>query len=157
MFVFFAVHKTPNRKYCWVKMKVVEQADGKTAVVGATVKVKVLRDNQIGYKKINRRFSLLSGADGYSAYPYLKSSRAVLGLPINWPLIFNASKGEFTSEDYVPRGHMIRIIEKNKDHLKDNLGPLEAPPIRMIRVSNANMKGKKVLLDPGHGVVYAND
>lgn len=153
MLIFFFIrHGQPSKKsYCWIKQKVVEQSDGTTAVDGAQGTLKVLRDNfGSGFNGIHRRIKLQSDQHGYLAYQ--GTERNVLGVPIEWPLLINVEKSSFTGSGYVPRGHMIRLQSSNVQH---NLSAHEPSTMRMIRVSAANMSTKRVLLDPGHGVVYA--
>jgi N-acetylmuramoyl-L-alanine amidase len=159
LFVFFVAHKSsnsveqlPKPNYCWCKLKVVEASDAAPPVADATAKLKLLRDNQAkqGYDKANRRVELESNSDGYACYNSYK--RDVLGLPIDWPVIINVEKYGF-----VPRGHLLRL---NGADVKDNLSPVNAPPgrinIRMTKLKDADLSDKKILLDPGHGVVYDN-
>lgn len=157
MFIFFIVrppNKPPPREYCWVKVPVEQwlNAPPYPAVDGAEVKAKVLRDNySSGYNQINRRVSLASvssatATEAFVAYEHHSGARPVLGMPINWPIIFNATKAT-----YVPRGHMVRLKSAN---IANNLNPFRASAIRMMLVSDANMTNKRVLLDSGHAVVY---
>lgn len=147
LFVFFPVNKRPKKTYAWIRLNVVDAADGSTPVGGADVQLKVLRDNfQSGFSDINRRVALTTESGGYVQYG---SERVTIGVPVEWPLIFNVEGG-----GYVPRGHMLRIAEAESK--KDQSAAFQpAVPIRLTTTTNANMAGKKVMFDPGHGVVYA--
>jgi N-acetylmuramoyl-L-alanine amidase len=147
LFVFFVVHSKPKKTNAWVRLNVVDAADGKTPIKGATVKLKLLRDNyeKQGYAKINRRIELKSDSAGYLE---CGKDRTTLALPIEWPLILIAE-----AAGHVPRGHMLRIAAAEAK--KDQTTPLlPAVPIRMTATANASLAGKTFVLDPGHGVVY---
>jgi N-acetylmuramoyl-L-alanine amidase len=158
LFIYFASHKCvhgsvdsmPKPAHCWCKLKTVDAADA-SALADADVKLKILRDNQAnGYDKINRRVQLESNSDGFVSYHGYK--RDVLGLPLDWPLLVNVEKG-----GYVPRGHWLKLAASD---IKDNFSPVEKPEKRinipMTGTDHADLSGKKILLDPGHGVVYDN-
>lgn len=146
LFIFFIVHPRPEQAYCWHRIQVVDQSDGTTSIAGAQVMVKVLRDNyDNGYRTINRRIALTTRRDGYAA----RDGREVIALPVNWPLLYNA-----TSAGYEPRGHMLRLVPQHRRHNQD---PRTPPAIRMTRSAAACLTGRRILLDPGHGVVYAYD
>ncbi len=163
MFVFFVVHKKASKKYCWLKIKAAEKSDPDKGISNLGVRLKVLRDNVVpdGYRDINRRVSLSTNRDGFVSYlsfplfGIFMQGRPVLGLPTNWPLVFNVDEGG-AFYVYVPRGHMIKL---KPDDSKTNLTPFEASDknssIRMMKTADADMSAKKVLLDPGHGVVYS--
>jgi N-acetylmuramoyl-L-alanine amidase len=163
MFVFFVVHKKASKKYCWLKIKVVEKSNPDRGISNMGVRLKVLRDNVVpdGYRDLNRRVALSTNTDGFVCYlsfplfGIFMRGRFVLGLPTKWPILFNVDEeGAFFA--YVPRGHMIQL---KPDNNKTNLTPFERSDkdssIRIMSTSDADMSTKKVLLDPGHGVVYS--
>jgi N-acetylmuramoyl-L-alanine amidase len=150
MYVFFVVHKKfAGNKYCWFKSKVVQKADN-TPVSGVPVTLKVLRDNlEKAGVAVNRRVTLVSNSEGYLSRD---DTRTVIGVVTKWPLIANAFWGSFVSQEYLNRGNLYRF--KRED--VDNLAPVEPPlDIRLIKKADADMAGKRVLVDPGHGVAYA--
>jgi N-acetylmuramoyl-L-alanine amidase len=141
LFVFFVVHPHPPKTYGWAKLRVTQRG-GAAPIAGANVQAKILRDG-LTFKDVNRTAPLQSGADGYLAH----ASRNVIGLPIKWPIICNAS-----AAGYVPRGHMIRLAQTD---VHDNLAPfVPAASLEMLTTAQASLAGKRILLDPGHGVVY---
>ncbi len=156
LFVLFVVHQHhPPKAYEWAKLKVQEPGATGAAISGANVEAKVLRDNS-QFKSVNRKApSLTTTASGYVA----SGSRDVLGLPTDWPILFNASRA-----GYVARGHMVRLA---KTPVHDNLAPFDAAtsgpppagttapvPMIMMPMAQARLAGRKIMLDPGHGVVY---
>jgi len=149
LFVFFVVHRPPPQTYSWVKLKVRQPGSAGAAVSGADVEAKLLRDGQT-FRSVNRKASvsgtggssLKTGTDGYVAH----GSRNLIGLPIDWPLLFNATKPGFAV-----RGHLIRLANAN---VRDNLAPFEATSMEMMPSAQARLAGRKIMLDPGHGVVY---
>ena len=157
MFVFFVPHKPasgnqlPAPQYEWCKLRAVDKGGG--ALEGATVRIKLLRDNVTsGFETINRSTRLLSQTGGFVAYD---EERVVLGLPTDWPIIF---KSEMAG--YVSRGHLFRIQAKETS---TNLSPLYSDPaksnrmqIRMTKTADAQLTGKLIVIDPGHGVIYAD-
>src|SRR2546425_571234 len=142
--VLFVVHDHVPKTYAWVKMRVVQSGAGAAPIASASVTAKILRDN-ITFKKINRSISLQTGANGFMA----QGTRDVIGLPIDWPILFNAS-----AAGYVSRGHMIRL--KAADVHDDLIAFQPATSLQMTRLQDASLAGKKILLDPGHGVVYGH-
>jgi hypothetical protein len=161
MFIFFVVHKKPPKKYCWTKIRAVQASDPAKGVSSQEFRLKLLRDNfQSGYKSINRRVELTTNADGWVScqilpiFSLFTEGRPVLGLPTDWPLIFNSdeNRGRFSSLYYLPRGHMIKLKAAN---IKDNLQPFECHSIRLTKFETVDLSTKSVLLDAGHGVVYA--
>lgn len=161
MFIFFVVHKKPPKTYCWTKIRAVERSDPAKFVTSHDFRLKVMRDNlQNGFKDINRRVQLTSNMSGFLSCQILplfglfSEGRFVLGLPINWPLIFNSNDDylRFDSTMYMPRGHMIKLKSAN---IKNNLEPFEPDPIRLTRVVDVTLSANNVMLDAGHGVVYA--
>jgi hypothetical protein len=147
LFVYFPVHKKPKRAYAWIRLKVVDAADGTTPVAGAAVQLKVLRDNfQSGFADINRAVKLTTESGGYLQGG---ADRVTIGVPVEWPLVLNVEAG-----GCVPRGHMLRIADAESK--KDQTAAFQpAVPVRMTKTANAKLAGKKVMFDPGHGVVYA--
>jgi len=146
LFIFFVVHAHPPANYAWVKMQAVDQASPATAVASATGLCKVLRDN-LTFSELNRELAVETDTGGFVCQP--GTTRNVLGLPLGWPLIFNLGKPAF-----VTRGHLARFAQAD---VHDNLAPfVSTPPIRMMREANASLATKRVLLDAGHGVVYAH-
>jgi N-acetylmuramoyl-L-alanine amidase len=146
LLAWFIVHPRPAKTYAWIKVKTVDAADGSTPVPGAAIDLKVLRDNEAsGFKNFHRRVALVSAPNGNVS---LDATRDTLAVPINWPLIFTATK-----DGYVPRGHMIRMDAAQAK--QSNLQATLLDPIRMTKLSAAVLTGHKILLDPGHGVVYA--
>lgn len=140
--VFFVVHGNVQRRYGWVKQQVVDRASPGSGLASADARLSVLRENQT-FRSIHRYIDLRSDAGGFLAH----AGRNVLGLPGGWPLLYRASQ-----RGYVQRGHLFRLTNADIRH---NLTPLiAAPPIRMIRTSDAQLGGRRILLDPGHGVVY---
>lgn len=150
LFIFVIVGGNPNKKYTWFQMKAVERPASMSAVPppleGVEVKGKVLRDNfQSGFKDMNRRTERLKSiAGGKIAWD---GERKTLAMPIEWPLLFNATKSGF-----VPRGHMIRF---KTDQVRNNLEPWQVTDIRMMPESAVDLSSKEICLDPGHGCVYA--
>jgi N-acetylmuramoyl-L-alanine amidase len=160
MFVFFVPHmpsnapdQLPGLQYEWCKLRATDKSG--SVIEGATVAVKLLRDNlDGGFEDINRRTNLLSQADGFLGY---SAERLVLGMPKDWPLIFRSEMS-----GYVPRGHLFKIEKKETS---TNLTPLYSDPaktksnrmqIRMTNTADVNLKGKLIVIDPGHGVMYAD-
>jgi hypothetical protein len=149
LWIFFIPNKPasyPKKAHAWCKVRVVDTAE--QPLGGVAAKVKVLRNNVGGeYKHINRRAALASADDGFLASHGL---RKVLGLPIDYPLIFNLVK-----DGCVDRGHMLKIAEAEARH---NLDPLVEPPERlripMLMVEDVDLSASSLLIDPGHGVVY---
>jgi len=156
LFVFFVCHKAakepiseaPKVTHTWVKMQAVGK-DGKP-IEDAMTEVQILRDNlPHGYQDRQRRVYLYSQDDGfYAAF----STRKTVGLPMQWPIIFRATK-----DGYVMRGHMLRLEGADT---KNNLEPLAAPATRthipMLADAEADLSNFSFLLDPGHGVVYSD-
>ncbi len=142
LFVFFVVHVHPPQTYAWVKLKVVDHVANSTFLPSAAVQLNVLRDNST-FQNINRRVAFVTGADGYIA----SSGRNVIGVPIGWPLNFKA-----TLAGRVNRGHLVKLTANN---VHDNTAPFEPSPLPMMRSSNTDLASKRILLDAGHGVVYA--
>jgi N-acetylmuramoyl-L-alanine amidase len=143
--LFFVVHPGINRRYAWMKIRAVENAQPQPAIVGADVQLNFLRDN-VTFRHTNRRITLRTDASGFAAL----GDRDVVGVPINWPLIFKA-----TAPRFAPRGHMVRLAARD---ITDNLAPFIAVPrlqtLEML-ASNVNLRGRRFMLDAGHGVVYA--
>ena len=154
LFVLFVANvgdgSPPKRDYCWLKAPVVEVTgvDPAPPLPSVPVRVRVLRDNQRGkYRARHRGATLRSDAAGLAAYEHGMIERTVLGLPVEWPLIFRVTPGKA----HVLRAHMIRVKAADVRH---NLEPIEIGPIRVLRVADTRMTMMRVLLDPGHGVVY---
>jgi hypothetical protein len=146
MYIFFVAHKKPPVAYCWFQTKVVDQSDGATPVGEAKVLLKVLRDNQqSGFATINRRVELTSLDDGSVVYG---ADRKVIAMPIDWPHIFNVF-----ADAYVQRGHMVRF---KKDQCKNNLEAIHTSDITMMKIGEVDLSNTRILLDPGHGVVYGH-
>jgi N-acetylmuramoyl-L-alanine amidase len=148
LFIFFIPHPTPPLVHAWCKVKVMDVTD--QAIPDATAAVKVLRNNlQAGFRSINRIVALYSQDDGYLA---AFGTRKVVGLPTGWPLVINVTK-----DGYVLRGHMLKLAKDDSPH---NLEPLDAPDdrtgIKMLANNDVDLSDKTILLDPGHGVVYAD-
>lgn len=148
LFIFFIPHPTPPLVHAWCKVKVMDATY--QPIPDASAKVKVLRNNlQAGFKSINRRVDLYSQDDGYLA---AFGTRKVIGLPTGWPLIFNVTK-----DAYVQRGHMLKLAAADSPN---NLKPLDKPDdrtgITMLANDDVDLSDKTILLDPGHGVVYAD-
>ncbi len=135
---------TALKEYCWFQMKVVEQCDPAQPVKMALVKTKVLREKS-AFTEINRRTFLLSDDDGFVSH----SRRNVVGLPVEWPILFNSELN-----GYVERGHMCRFREAD---IKHNLSPIQAPDMRLMKTANVDLSAYSILLDPGHAIVYNYD
>lgn len=142
LFIFFVVHAHPPQTYAWIKLKVVDHSSNTTVLPAAAVELNVLRDN-LTFQDINRRISFIAGGDGYIAY----GGRNVIGVPINWPLNFKA-----TLANRVNRGHFVKLTAGN---IHDNTAAFEPSALPMMRSSSAGLSTKRILLDAGHGVVYA--
>jgi hypothetical protein len=146
LFVFFVLHAHPPRTYTWVKQRAVDQAAATTGLTGVSGTCKLLRDN-LTFTELNRRFDVETDGGGFLTPT--GATRNVLGLPINWPLVFNVGKS-----GYVRRGHLLRMASGN---VTDNTAPFASPqPIRLMAESAASLATKRILLDAGHGVVYAH-
>ena len=161
MFIFFVVHRKPPKNYCWTKIRAVEAADTSKLVSCHDFRLKVMRDNMPhGFKSVNRRVELSTNPDGFLSCQILpifalaSEGRPVLGLPIDWPLIINSDEEHrsFSQHMYIPRGHMIKLKPADS---KNNLEAKELHSIRVTRYANVNISADKILLDAGHGVVYA--
>lgn len=145
MFIFFVVHRHPPQSYVWTKLKAVDQSAPATAIAAAAGHVKVLRDG-LTFSAINREFAHATDAAGFLCMT--GTTRNVLGLPTGWPFIIDAQKTGF-----ITRGHLLKLAAQTTD----NLAPfLSTPDLRMTPVAGASLAAKKVLLDAGHGVVYAD-
>ena len=149
LWVFFVPNGTtawPKTAYAWSKVKL--NGMDSQPVGGAKVRVSVVRDNAGHYTDINRRVDIETLDDGFVG----TRDRKVLGLPIDWPVIFTVTK-----DGYVMRAHMLRITAKE---VKNNKEPLDTPATRteisFMKIDEASLKGKRFVLDPGHGVVYAD-
>jgi hypothetical protein len=138
------VNASALHKYCWFQMKVVEQCDQQQTVKGALVTAKVLRE-QNSFAEINRRTFLLSDDNGFVQ----RDKRNILGLPVEWPILFNVEVG-----GYVQRGHMCRFREAD---IKNNLAPIRAPDVPLMKTADVDLSPYSIMLDPGHAVVYNYD
>jgi hypothetical protein len=154
MFIFYIVHLLPPQQHCWVSLRAVEARAPSVGVAGASVQAMVLRDNlNNGFTGRNRQVELTTDANGAVSF----EGRSKLVLPINWPLVFRASVPERTGGagiNYVRRTHMFRLTAANlPGNTQDNPVQLERLPMR--RRADVDLSGRRFLLDPGHGVVYA--
>ncbi len=155
LFVFFlatAQNRRPQPEYCWVKVpaRIWVGAPNTVPAVGATVDAKILRDNfRNGFDRRNRRVALRTDATGTAAFPHANGDRTVLAFPTAWPMIFTATLG-----GHVPRAHLARFERADIDH---NRNPHQVSAVRIIPIASARggMSASTVLIDPGHGVVYA--
>jgi N-acetylmuramoyl-L-alanine amidase len=140
--VFFVVHRNINRRYAWLKLRVLREAPPQTAIVAADIQLSFLRDN-LTFQDNNRRMTLRTDASGFGSL----GDRDVVAVPIDWPLIFKA-----TAPGFALRGHMVRLAAGD---IRNNLTPFVAtPPLRML-ASNASLQGRRIMLDAGHGAVYS--
>jgi len=140
LFVFFVAHARP-KKNAWIQARV-ETASG-TAISGAVVDLKVLRDNG-AFSDVNRRTLLEThGGDLMGAV-----GRPTISVPVAWPLIFT-----LTQSGHVMRAHMINV--QAADAAKDNLSPVDIGTIHLNPIADAKLANRKFVLDAGHGVVYA--
>ena len=150
LFIFYVVHRIPPQKYCWVKLRAV---DGNTTkgVANANVKALILRDNfNNGFADITRQVELETNKEGDVAW----EGRSTLALPLDWPIIFRASVPcHSPTLAYLPRAHMLRFTNA---HLKNNTQdtPFTPDNIPLQRVNTTQLANRRILLDPGHGVVY---
>jgi hypothetical protein len=145
MFVFFVVHGHPPRDYIWVKQRVVDQANAATFIAGAAGRFKLLRDNGT-FGTPNREFPFTTDASGFVCRT--GTQRNVLGLATGWPFIINS-----THAGHVSRGHLLKPAAQAGN---TNLAPFAAAPdIRMTQDANASLAAKRIIIDAGHGVVYA--
>ena len=142
--VFFIVHTGLNRRYAWTKLRAERSVAPNAPIANANVELNLLRDNSDRtFSKINRQIPLITAATGFAAF----NGRDVLGVPIGWPLIYKAAAAGFA-----PRAHMLRLAAAN---ISDNLTPfVAAPPLRMLS-STVSLVGRRIMLDAGHGAVYA--
>lgn len=144
--VFFVVHPHPPANYAWVKLQAVEQSNAATAVGAAQGVCRVLRDNQ-NFAALNREIILETDAGGFVCQ--LGTTRNILGLPLGWPLNFTLAKTGF-----ITRGHLVKLAQAN---VHDNTAPfVSTPPVRMMREAGASLAARTILVDAGHGVVYAH-
>ena len=141
VFVFFAPN-TKLKKNSWVTLSAEQTGGG--AVGGASVDLKVLRD-QGSYDKVNRRVKLTTSAGGDVVA--ISGKRPNLSVPTDWPLIFT-----FTSGSHVTGAHMIRL--KSDTAKEDNFNPTDVGSAVLVPRAKASLKGRKFILDAGHGVVY---
>jgi hypothetical protein len=140
--VFFVAH-AKTKKYGWVTLKALAKSSAAAPIKGATIDLKVLRDNS-NYGGINRRISLTTDASGNVIGA---PDRKVIAVPSDWPLIFSLA-----AASHMPLGHMIRLKPADTH---DNLAPVDVGPARMLPRDDASLAGKKFVFDAGHGVVYA--
>jgi hypothetical protein len=146
LFVFFVVHRHPPLNFTWVKQLAVDQAAASTGLTGVSGVCKVLRDNQT-FSDVNRQFDVETDANGFITPQGF--TRNLLGLPINWPLIFNVGK-----TGYIRRGHLLRMASGD---VTDNLAPFNSPQaIRLMAEGAASLATKRFMVDAGHGVAYAH-
>lgn len=144
LFVFYAPN-TKLKKNGWVTLAA--QQKGGATVGGASVDLKVLRDNQkSGYDNVNRRAQLKTDDGGNVVGA--PDDRPILSVPIDWPLIFT-----FTSGAHVTGAHMIRLDKDAAD--ADNFDATDVGPAVLVPRADASLKGRKFILDAGHGVVYS--
>ena len=142
VFVFFASN-TKLKKNGWVTLSALQKGGG--VVGGASVDLKVLRD-QTSFDKVNRRTQLKTNDDGEVVA--LTGTRPILSVPVDWPLIFT-----FTAEKHVTSAHMIRL--KKEAATPDNFDATDVGPAVLVPRAKASLKGRKFILDAGHGVVYS--
>ena len=142
--VFFIVHTGLNRRYAWTQLRAESNVAPNAPIAGANVELNLLRDNSDRtFSKINRQIPLVTTASGFAAF----NGRDVIGISIGWPLIYKAAAAGFA-----PRGHILRLAAAN---ISDNLTPfVAAPPLRMLP-STVSLAGRRIMLDAGHGAVYA--
>jgi N-acetylmuramoyl-L-alanine amidase len=145
MFVFFVVHAHPPRSYCWTKLQAVNLGTPTAPVKSATGTWRVLRDNAT-FRSINRQFSITTDTGGFIT-PAADTTRNVIGLPINWPLIVNLDASGF-----ITRAHLVKLAQAN---VSNNTAPFTStPPVRLIATTSASLATRRIMLDAGHGVVY---
>jgi N-acetylmuramoyl-L-alanine amidase len=147
LFIFWVMQRTMpgGVAYSWCKFKTVERAGG-AALEGVSATIRPVRENST-FKKKNRLTEVGSNGKGFLAPS--RGDRDVLGLPTKWPILIRGKKG-----GYVPRGHLFRTDAP----APNNLDPIAAPAARVeipfTKISDVDLSGTKILLDPGHGVVY---
>lgn len=161
MFIFFVVHRKPPKNYCWTKIRAVHAAHPSKVVDSKEFRLKVMRDNMPhAFTSVNRRVQLSTNSDGFLScqilpiFTLFTEGRPVLGLPIDWPIIINSDEDNtfFSSHTYIPRGHMIKLKAADSHN---NLEAIELHSIRITEYADVNISSKQILLDAGHGVVYA--
>lgn len=140
LFVCFVAHGRP-KKNAWIESSV-ETAAG-AAISGATVEVKVLRDNG-AFSDVNRRIPLATDAGDLVGV----KGRPVLAVPVAWPLIFTLKQS-----GHVTRGHMINV--KESEASRDNQSPLDVGPMHLNPTTTSRLTNRKFVLDAGHGIIYA--
>lgn len=151
LFVFFipSAHLT-KKSYVWTRWQATS-APGGGALSNATADLKLLRDND-KLRAQNRRIALnVAGGELLAGPPELShqgKGRPKIALPMGWPLITTVS-----AQDHLPRAHLCRFDTEPTG--ADHGSPASSYALRVRRHDTNLLSGKRVLLDPGHGVVYA--
>jgi N-acetylmuramoyl-L-alanine amidase len=143
--IFAVVQPGFSHRYAWLQLQAQRHAPPNAAIAGADVELKVLRDASSPESRgLNRRIALNTDANGFIA----TGGRNVIGVPIGWPLLLKA-----TAAGFARRGHLVRL---EVAQISNNLTPhVPATTIRMLP-ANANLAGRRIMLDAGHGVVYGH-
>lgn len=140
--VFAVPHRSVAQRYAWTKLKVSRQGAPATVLAGVPVTATFLRDN-LTFAGPNRQLELVTDAGGFAAL----GDRNIVAYPIGWPLIFKAREA-----GSVPRGHLVRLGAAD---IHDNGSPHQPATLPVTPRASASLAGQRILLDAGHGVVYA--
>jgi hypothetical protein len=144
LYAFVAVHTNAKQTYGWTTPRVVDAATPTTGVNAAGVWLELVRDNE-QFKERRRGTTFTTNANGNIE----RYGRTKIALPTQWPFIVRAS-----SFGFVTRSHFVRVTTATGP---DNSNPFVPPSLPLKRRANVAIANKRILFDPGHGVVYNHE
>jgi hypothetical protein len=153
LFVVPALTKATH-SYTWAWVQAVSQARAATKVANAKGLLRILRDN-VTVKDFNREFEVTTNKAGLVM---LKAAglaggtqeRTAVGVPLELPLICDLTAAKFER-----RAHMFEWKPaKRAGHHNNN--PNAPGNVTLIPSTNASLATNRFVLDPGHGVAYAD-
>jgi N-acetylmuramoyl-L-alanine amidase len=134
----------------WIRLQASSNVGGAT-VEGAITEIKFLRDNR-RVQNFNRHYpaitvagGLLSGNEKDVIGP---QPRSTIGVPINWPLLFDVRAANFVN--------CVKMLEltaaQRVGHHNNN--PHVPTAISLQPTGSRSLAGRRIIIDPGHGVAY---
>ena len=142
LFIAFALERNLSN-YLWIHMRAVAHTGG-AAIGNANVRIRTLRDNAT-VRTFNRISPAVTTATGFVAH----GARDVVGVAINWPVIFDLQAANF-----LRRSQMMEFTAAQRTASHNNHP--HTPTDVSMAASNESLAARRFMLDPGHGVVYAD-
>lgn len=142
LFIAFALISN-RRDYTWIRLRAVNN-NGNAPVAGATARIRALRDNST-VTRFNRTCPAQTTAAGQLSHG---TDRDVVGVPIEWPVVFEFEEGTFVS-----RAQMLEFTPAQRTGHHNN-NPHAPGDVPMVARADADLSARHFAFDPGHGVAY---